>query len=312
MYGKSVKASSRLFKTYQIEAELGSGGSGAIYKAWHTRLRKHVVIKIVKECSPGAVEVHRNEVEALKNIKNMHIPQVLDFIVERNRSFTIMEYIDGESFDKLLGTGQRFNELQVIKWYIQLASALCAIHKHDVCHCDIKPSNIMLMVNGDVCLIDFNSALVSGNNTGVISRSMGYASPEQYEYFKLCRDAFLGAAEVYSICAETVLLAGNCKTEPVFGSGIKACTGVQGIDWKLSDIYSLGAAMYHFLTGNRPPVKAGEVAIISKLSGYNECILSVIERSMRTEPSGRFTSAEELIETLRDIMRVMVTASTES
>ena len=305
MFGKSVKAGSYLYKTYKIEAELGSGGSGAVFKAWHKRLCKHVVIKVVKDGSPAAIRVHRNEVEAIKNIKSLNIPQVLDFITDGIFSFTIMEYIEGDSFDKLLKLGRIFTEQQITAWYIQMVSALKAIHKHDVCHRDIKPSNIMLAENKDIYLIDFNSALVSGNNTGVISRSMGYASPEQYEYFKMCRDILTGSSEVYNDNIETVLLVNDCKTIPVTGADISACTGLYEINWKLSDIYSLGATMYHFLTGKRPPVKADEVLKISELYGYSGKILGIIGKSMNPDPLQRFASADELNDALTDNLSVV-------
>jgi len=305
MFGKSIKTGSYLYRTYQIEEELGSGGSGAVYKAWHTRLCKHVVIKVVKDCTPAAKMVHRNEVEALKNIKSLNIPQVIDFLADGALSFTIMEYIKGESFDKLLKQGQCFTKQQVVEWYIQLSSALKTIHKHDVYHRDIKPSNIMLTTTGDICLIDFNSAFVGGNNTGVISRSMGYASPEQYEYFKVCRDILTGTSEIQTNHIETALLVNDCKTMPVTGINKSSYCYAYDIDWKLSDIYSLGATMFHFLTGKRPPVKADEVAGIPKLPGYPEVILGIIEKSMRTDPSERFYSADELSGELNKYLSVV-------
>jgi len=301
MFGKLVKPGSYIGRTYRIKAELGTGGSGAVYMAWHTRLCKYVVIKIVKESSVKAIEVHRNEVEALKNIKNMHIPLVLDFIVENDHSFTVMEFIDGGSFDKLLDSKQQFTEKQVLKWYIQLASALDVIHKNDVCHRDIKPSNILYTTKGDVCLIDFNSALVSWNNTGIVSRSMGYASPEQYEYFKMCRSTFNNSSEDFPDYIETELLISDCKTEPAF-SCYQLSVGAQSINWKLSDIYSLGATMYHFMTKKRPPVKEDEIRKIPKINGHSKGLLKIIEKSMRKTPHHRFSSAEELLNTLQDLI----------
>jgi len=301
MYGKSADTGSYMSRTYQIGTQLGSGGGGAVYMAWHTRLRKHVVIKMVDNRFASTLEVRRNEVEALKNIKSMHIPQVLDFMTENDYSFTIMEYIKGDSFDKLLNAGKMFTEPQIIKWYCQLASALDAIHNHDIYHRDIKPANIIHTIYGDACLIDFNSAMVIGNNTGVVSRSMGYASPEQYEYFKLCRSVSIHTGKSASDYIETALLSVDCRTNLVSGSSIVYSRGVCDIDWKLSDIYSLGATMFHFLTGKRPPVRADEVARISKLKGYSEGILKIIERSMRTNPSERFASSAELMCAISDI-----------
>ena len=343
----------------RIESELGSGSSGLVYKAWHTRLKKHVVIKESKHTSISAAETRRNEVEALKNIKNAYVPQVLDFLAGEDRSFTVMELVEGESFDKLLGRGIRFTEAQVVKWYGQLASALEAVHRQNVCHRDIKPANIMLTPGGDVCLIDFNAALVGTNDTMIISRSLGYASPEQFEVFQKLEDARamqgkpipfthprprpyapgsiyaetghpgtgieetgypeVGSAEAgypeadsaetgypETGAAETGIPGTDCKTELTENSDASLVSQFspplpRGIDWKRSDIYSLGATMYHLLTGRHPPERAEEVVALSKLGHFGEGIRYVIERSMCFDPAMRFASAPALTLALRRI-----------
>ncbi|MCL2357295.1 MAG: serine/threonine-protein kinase [Defluviitaleaceae bacterium] len=331
--------------TYRIEAELGAGGGGVVYKAWHTRLEKYVVLKELKSGSRSAIETRRNEVEALKHVKSEFIPQVFDFLTEGERIFTVMEFIEGESLDRLLERGEKFSQPQVVKWYGQLVSALTAIHAGDVCHRDIKPANIMLMPNGNVCLIDFNAALVSGNDAQLISRSLGYASPEQYEIYEFYKKAgtpspinlgtsglreppgdnseteieteLLGqffntllnepAAAETATELETELAATELLGNPDFSEQLKhpapasPAPGMSAINWKRSDIYSLGATMYHLLSGKYPPERAAEVIPVSKVGRFSEGIVYVIEQSMKKNPAERFASAEILSDAVSNI-----------
>jgi len=301
-----------------------------VYKAWHLRLQKHVVIKEYIYGPPGGCETRSNEVEALKNVKNAHLPQVLDFLSDGIRACTVMEFIEGDSFDKLLGNGHGFTEEQVIKWYGQLASALAVIHKQDVCHRDIKPANVILTPGGDVCLIDFNSALVGESSSRLISRSLGYASPEQYEAFKRLGKALKEQQGGNTPCAlgvrmneaETELIEDDCITvstengdaslsvlsdsrSPVPDTRLQR-EMLPGIDWKRSDIYSLAATMYHLLTGKRPHKRVEEAVTVPKPERFREGLVNIIERSMRLDPPERFSSAEDLAQALWDIQRVRV------
>jgi serine/threonine-protein kinase len=275
-----VEYSKILDDTYNVEYKLGAGGGGSVYRAWHRRLRKYVVIKELKHTQFISEESRRNEVEALKNIKSEHLPQIFDFLSEEDRSFTIMEYIEGDSFNKLLKQRERYSQYRVIKWYEELASALVSLHDNDICHNDIKPANIILMPNEKACLIDFNVAIVKGNETRLVSRSLGYASPEQYRLFSQHKDCE---------SANRVI-----------------------VDWKLSDIHNLGAAIYHILTGRRLKYDAkGKVlninfnerqGFLQRIGADLSSLFFIIERSTHPEPKNRFASASALKRTIQSLL----------
>lgn len=102
--------------------------------------------------------MNRQEVDILKNLNHMYLPQVLDFLTEGNDIYTVMSYIPGRSFKELLEEGSPFRPNQLIRWGMQLCSALNYLHGQNppIIHGDIKPANIMLTPEGNICLIDFN------------------------------------------------------------------------------------------------------------------------------------------------------------
>ena len=259
---------------FVVESRIGGGGGGAVYKAWHKRLRMHVAVKMFVLGQSSAKEPHRTEVEALENVESVYLPQVHDYITESGRAFIVMDYVEGESFENLLVRGQRFSDLQCLAWYAQLATALDTLHKNNVCHRDIKPSNIILTPSGSIRLIDFGAAIVGGKSPGFAARSPGYASPEQYEAF------------------EQLLRLRSRKHL------FEAVRFSDGIDWKRSDIYSLGATMYHIFSGTRPHEKAAEVTALSSYRRHGATVARVIKRSMHPDPSVRFKSAAEVMDAL--------------
>jgi len=219
------------------------------------------------------------------------------------------ELVEAFSLDKLLAPGLGFPAPHVAKWYGQLASALEALHRQGVCHRDIKPANVMLAPGGDVCLIDFNAALVRGAGSRLVSRSPGYASPEQDRLFR----TFAGSGgalapwggqclgEPGAASEVTILLEADSKTETLPAQAVQV-PPPQDIDWKRSDIYSLGATMCHILTGKRPPERALGIAAALGDGRCDRGLAFVIERSMRMDPAERYPSAASLSEAVRNIL----------
>lgn len=183
---------------YDIGKELGFGGGGVVYQGKHLRLNKEIVLKADKRSSKIPQEKLRREVDLLKGLSHTYIPQVYDYVQEDGVVYTVMDYIQGESFDKLLKEKKNFSQAEIIKWACQLLEALDYLHSfppYGILHGDIKPANIMKTPEGDIRLIDFNIALALGKEGAVkVGLSKGYASPEHYgiTYISSNRAAAIG------------------------------------------------------------------------------------------------------------------------
>ena len=156
---------------YEISRQIGAGGGGIVYLGRHIRLHKTVVLKADKRSLRAGSEALRREVDLLKGLSNTYIPQVYDFVQEGDTVYTVMDYIEGESFDKALKSGQKASQPYLVRWACQLLEALNYLHSqppYGILHGDIKPANIMLRPNGDICLIDYNIALSLGENGAVV------------------------------------------------------------------------------------------------------------------------------------------------
>ena len=278
---------------YEIEEQIGAGGGGIVYLGRHLRLEKKIVLKADKRKLDIGAEALRREVDLLKELSHTYIPQVYDFIQEDGVVYTVMDFIEGESLDKIMARGNRPTQSEVIGWACQLLEALIYLHSrppYGILHGDIKPANIMLRLNGDICLIDFNIALALGEEGAVkVGFSRGYASPEHYgaEY---CKKAVK--------CGTDETEADNTKTGTKTEVDTKPDRSKMRQNTILldvrSDIYSLGATLYHLLSGRRPAQNAWEVEPL----GADCCSMAVsriIRKAMMPEPSMRYQSAEEML-----------------
>lgn len=294
---------------YEIKNEIGSGGGGIVYLGRHLRLDKQVVLKADKRSLNTKPEVLRREVDMLKDLSHTYIPQVYDFVQENGVVYTVMDFIEGESLDKLLDRAQIPTQPQIVKWACQLLEALRYLHTHQphgILHGDIKPANIMLRPSGDVCLIDYNIALALGENGAVkVGFSRGYASPEHYEVDYICRNIKTEQRKEDKVDAYTKTIA-DVKTqmdsqETVLDTEKKAFsekssrTGEKKVMLDVrSDIYSIGATIYHLLSGQIPAQDAREV----KPLGQEVCsaaVSAIIYRAMNPNPDMRYQSAEEML-----------------
>lgn len=255
--------------TYEILDKLGEGAGGIVYKAYHKRLRQKVVIKQHRR-SAVSLTGSRREVDILKNLHHSYLPQVLDFFEIDGDVYTVMSYVPGKSFAQLLAEGYRFTPKELIRWGMQICSALNYLHSQNppVIHCDIKPANIMLTPRGDICLIDFNISFYLGD-TAVLGYTNGYTSPEQY---------------IMALSHE---------------SGQNEAGDVH-IDER-TDIYSVGATLYHLAVGQKVGDYRERINAEYLAQFTGDSFAQVIERALRIDPAQRYQSAYDMFRALENI-----------
>lgn len=179
---------------YRIEALIGRGGMGAVYRARHRRLRRTVAIKALLPPRDGIDRKAwsaRFEREAVTLARLLHprIVTVFDFGRDEDLAWIVMEHVDGASLRTLLEDGP-LAEDEALDIARQLAEALQAAHDEGVVHRDVKPENVLVTERGDVALVDLGVAKIDTpdgrpgtrlTGTGTAVGSATYVAPELIE-----------------------------------------------------------------------------------------------------------------------------------
>ncbi len=270
--------------TYRIEDKIGAGGGGTVFKAYHLRLEKYVVVKRINDAWVGLMD-SRKEADIIKNLKHQYLPQAYDFLQLDDGIYTVMDFVPGASLDKYIKSGYRFTQQQVIFWAKQITEALIYLHslKPPIIHSDIKPANIMIDLEGNVCLIDFNVSMTSTPDSSISATSRGYAAPEQYLNIDPINKPEPGK-----------------PYRPRFQFDMDTA-----LDQR-SDIYSLGATLYHLITGQRPP-KLPETKlppIPADLPDFDEALINIVNKMTHYDPRERYQTAQQVYDDLNNIIRL--------
>ena len=181
---------------YRIEAKVGEGGMGVVYRAVDIRLDRPVAIKVLPEEAVANADRKRRFVQEAKAASALNHPNIVtiyDIDEDNGVDFVAMEVVPGKTLDRRLSREVGVSEL--LKYAVQIADALAKAHSAGIVHRDLKPANIMVTDEGVVKVVDFGLAKLTeraGENDrtvtidnaprteeGTIVGTVAYMSPEQ-------------------------------------------------------------------------------------------------------------------------------------
>lgn len=272
----ALKVGDMLQGRYRVARLLGQGGMGAVYRVWDLRLNAPRAVKEMVP-QPGIAasiliqlrQQFQQEAAVLANLSHSNLVRVTDFFEEGENAYLVMDFVEGESLAERIAREGQIPEAQVVAWSDQLLDALEYCHTKGIFHRDIKPQNVIVRPDGRVILVDFGLVKLwnpGDPRTRTVIRSMG--TPEY------------APPEQYD--------------------------SQSGFTDARSDIYSLGATLYHALTGQSPPTATMRIVNPAALVPVRQLnprvsvrLESILLHALELRPEDRFQSASEVRQTMR-------------
>ena len=263
-----LKIGSLVDNKYKILSEVGHGGMSVVYLAINERANKTWAVKEVRKDGVCDFEAVKQglvvETDMLKKLNHPYLPSIIDVIDTEDSFLIVMDYIEGKSLQSVLKNGAQPYEL-VIKWAMQLCDVLGYLHSREpaIIYRDMKPANVMLKPSGDITLIDFGTA-------------------REFKNRAMVEDTTCLGTRGYAAPEQ---FGGRGQTDP------------------RTDIYCLGATMYHLITGHSPAEPPYEIKPLSYWdpSFYGSGIEHVISKCCQQDPNQRYQSCAELMYDLENI-----------
>jgi len=170
---------------YEVLDTLGRGGMGVVYRAIDPRIGRLVAIKMITgdyAKDPDYLNRFYREARSTGTLQHANIVTVYDLGDQDGVPYLVMEYLEGEPLDKIIGSRRDLSLPDRLDIIIQACNGLQYAHQHGVVHRDIKPGNIMVLKDGNVKLVDFGIARLGNSSmtaTGQMIGTITYMSPEQ-------------------------------------------------------------------------------------------------------------------------------------
>jgi serine/threonine-protein kinase len=272
------------FGEYEILDELGAGGMGRVYRAKDLTLERTVALKTLAPqfgSDAGFVQRFLKEARAAARLNHPNIVQIYDFGQEGDTYYLAMEYVDGHSLGAYLRRGH-FTERDAILVVRHACRALAVAHAEGLVHRDIKPDNLMLTSRGEVKLVDLGIAKRVDEDQSLTQTGQAVGTP-------------------HYISPEQI-------------------RGLRDIDAR-ADIYSLGATLYHLVTGHTPFRGTSGALVMSMHLAQpladprtyrpelSEGLCRVIRKMMAKDRAERYTDADSLD---RDLYRLQTGEAPEA
>jgi predicted Ser/Thr protein kinase len=268
---------------YRIEAKLGEGGMGVVYRAFDTHLDRPVAIKILRADATASPERRRRfqqEAKAASALNHPNIVHIYDISSSGGTDYIAMEFVDGKTLDRLIGkSGLVLGD--ILKYAIQVADALARAHAARIVHRDLKPANIIVTEDGRVKLLDFGLAKLTA--AADIDSEAATAAMTDREGVQTEEGTILGTVAYMS-------------PEQAEGKKLDA----------RSDIFSFGSVLYEMVTGRRPFEGVNKISTLSAILHKEPPPLAevapdmpaeldkIISRCLRKDPDRRAQHAGDI------------------